>query len=91
MIIVPRDQSAYEREDPKNFLNTISYGPAFRLAFLEESFKLYLKILSLNATTPRGENVSLSDICFKPLYPENQNCAVYSIFNYFQVSLFHVV
>lgn len=57
----------------------------FRKEFLEESFKLYSKILALTASTENGKNVTLKDICFKPLLPENNNCAIYSIFNYFQV------
>lgn len=28
--------------------------------------------------------VTLQDICFKPLYPDNLNCTIYSVLNYFQ-------
>ena len=28
--------------------------------------------------------VSLNDICFQPLYPDNKNCTIYSVLNYFQ-------
>ena len=28
--------------------------------------------------------VSLNDICFQPLYPDNRNCTIYSVLNYFQ-------
>ena len=30
--------------------------------------------------------VTLRDICFKPLEPDNDNCTIQSVFNYFQVS-----
>ena len=29
-------------------------------------------------------NVTLQDICFKPLAPDNENCTVMSVLNYFQ-------
>lgn len=29
-------------------------------------------------------NVTLNDICFKPLAPDNTNCTVLSVLNYFQ-------
>lgn len=29
-------------------------------------------------------NVTLNDICYKPLAPENQDCTVMSVLNYFQ-------
>ena len=28
--------------------------------------------------------VKLNDICFQPLYPDNRNCTIYSVLNYFQ-------
>ena len=28
--------------------------------------------------------VTLNDICFQPLAPDNTNCTIYSILNYFQ-------
>lgn len=83
---MPRNQSPYEREDPRNFLKTIKYGPVFRKSFLIEAFWLYDRIRFMKAEMDNGaENVTLSDICYKPLLPENQNCAIMSLFNYFQV------
>lgn len=92
---MPRDQSPYEREDPRNFLKTIKYGAVFRKSFLVEAFKLYNQIRFMKVET-NGENITLSNICFMPLSPENNNCAIMSIFNYFQVknnnyeNIFHV-
>ena len=31
-----------------------------------------------------GENITLSDICFAPLAPDNKNCTIQSVFNYFK-------
>jgi len=85
-IVTPRDQRSIQREDPKNFDRVIEYGPVFKKSFLEGTLKLYDKVLSLTATSEEsGRAVGLRDICYKPLYPDNNNCAVLSIFNYFQV------
>ena len=32
-------------------------------------------------------NITLSKICYKPLAPENTNCTITSVLNYFQNSL----
>ena len=32
----------------------------------------------------KDEMVTLNDICFQPLYPDNLNCTIYSVLNYFQ-------
>lgn len=63
-IIVPRDQSSIEREDPKNFMRNVEYGPVFRESFLDQAFKLYDTVLSLKATMG-NDTVTLQDICFK--------------------------
>jgi Niemann-Pick C1 protein len=61
------------------------YGPVFRKKFFSEAFKLNNEIMNL--TSPSG--IRLENICFKPLAPENNNCAVMSAFNYFQVGYFY--
>ena len=45
---------------------------------LKETFHLYSQLIGIK------QPVSLDQICFKPLEPENSNCAVQSIFQYFQ-------
>ena len=37
-----------------------------------------------NKTNGTVNYVSLKDICFQPLSPDNLNCTVYSVLNYFQ-------
>ena len=32
-------------------------------------------------------NITLNDICYKPLAPDNTNCTITSVLNYFQNSL----
>lgn len=40
-------------------------------------------ILNLKAEVD-GKNVTLKDICSKPLAPQNEDCALMSVLNYFQ-------
>ena len=35
---------------------------------------------------PLGRNISLQDVCFAPLAPDNKNCTIQSILNYWQNS-----
>ena len=37
-------------------------------------------------TTLNNETVSLNDICFKPLFPDNKDCAVMSVLQYWQLN-----
>lgn len=45
-------------------------------------------ITQLNATYEDSNGtevmITLSDICFKPFAPDNPNCVIYSVMNYFQ-------
>ncbi len=68
--------------------------------FLLETFKLYEKINKMNAEfnhdTHHSQNtyysnakndpniIKLENICLQPLYPDNLNCAIQSIFQYWQ-------
>ncbi|KAI6191671.1 Niemann-Pick C1 protein [Aphelenchoides bicaudatus] len=80
VIIIPRDQSFWHRDHESELFKQAAYGPVFRQEFFEEAFKLNNEILNL--TSPGG--IRLTDICFKPLAPENNECAVMSAFNFFQ-------
>src|SRR5262249_3864363 len=89
LIIVPHDQSPFTDDS-----GTL-WGPAFRLEFLRSV--LYLQNLIENLTAvynqtedhgaekmDNGTTVTLQSICFRPLYPENDHCAVQSALQYFQ-------
>ena len=55
---------------------------------------LYLQEAITNLTAPLGDNdtVTLDDICFKPLAPDNNYCTINSIVQYFQVRMFpHII
>lgn len=61
------------------------WGPVFNKSFLKEVLKLQNYISEeISASMPGGEKVNLRDICFTPLSPENNNCTIQSVLNYFQ-------
>lgn len=78
--------------EPKNTIQPLAYTDpynsnktfaitALQKHVLTEIFGLYSRILGIKAND--GE-VSLNDICFKPLAPLNKNCATQSLFEYWQ-------
>jgi Niemann-Pick C1 protein len=69
--------------------NVFNFGPVFNAPVLLEAFNLQLDLMKISApyNSSNGtfiKNIELSDICFKPLYPDNNECTIESIFNYFQ-------
>uniref|UniRef100_A0A1I7SM66 SSD domain-containing protein n=2 Tax=Bursaphelenchus xylophilus TaxID=6326 RepID=A0A1I7SM66_BURXY len=86
VIITPKDTrplevDTFESED--NAGDPDFLGPVFRDTFFKEAFSLNNAILRLQTS----KNVSLEDVCYKPLEPDNKHCAVMSPFNYFQNDL----
>lgn len=63
------------------------FGPVFERKFLIEALKLQLNIENLRAKTSSGESITLNQTCFKPLEPDNKNCAIMSLFQYHQNDL----
>lgn len=89
VIIVPDDQSfvTYSYLSPPAPVNEGTFGPVFKLDFLTRVLEFQTEILSLQAIlNDTNQTISLSDICFKPLEPDNENCTVFSILQYFQNS-----
>ncbi|KAG7165268.1 NPC intracellular cholesterol transporter 1-like 4 [Homarus americanus] len=60
------------------------WGPVFNMTFLQEVLKLQNHITGNILGRVNKEEVSLQDICFKPLSPTNNNCTIQSVLNYFQ-------
>ena len=84
LIITPKDQSSWT---PHRSLYTSLVGPALRKNVLEEVLQLQEQVMNLKgsiATETGDAIVSLKDICFSPLQPDNNNCTVLSPLNYFQ-------
>ncbi|XP_059177253.1 NPC intracellular cholesterol transporter 1-like isoform X2 [Physella acuta] len=60
-----------------------NYTNIFDLTFLHEVLELQLAIESLEAEY-ENRTLTLSDICFAPMSPDNNNCTIQSILNYYQ-------
>ena len=59
----------------------------FNFDFLLRVLDLQTDILSLTATLDEtNRTIHLSDVCLKPLAPDNENCTVFSILQYYQNS-----
>jgi hypothetical protein len=68
-------------------LSEYTLGPAFELGFLSRVLDLQTDILSLTAKLDEtNRTIHLSDICLKPLEPDNENCTVFSLLQYYQNS-----
>ncbi|KAF0990703.1 hypothetical protein HZS_1074 [Henneguya salminicola] len=70
--------------------NNVTFGSTLQSDIIEQVFKLQQDIHQLKATYVSNNiihNVSLADICFKPLEPQNTHCAMFSITQYFQNNL----
>uniref|UniRef100_A0A0R3RZD1 SSD domain-containing protein n=1 Tax=Elaeophora elaphi TaxID=1147741 RepID=A0A0R3RZD1_9BILA len=84
LIMYPRDQSFWPHENQSDLFELGFYGPALRKAFLQEVAELQEAVTGLVAVTEDGTRVTLTDVCFKPMTPDNQNCAIMTVLNYFQ-------
>lgn len=90
LIIEPKNVAPFvdERYLSKEDDSLITFGPVFNQTFLLEVFDLYQRIVKLSAryvdTSGFEKNVTLKDICYKPLKGE---CATQSIFTYFHDDL----
>ncbi|KAH9496665.1 NPC intracellular cholesterol transporter 1, partial [Bulinus truncatus] len=62
-----------------------NYTNLFDLSFLHEVLDLQLAIANISAKY-ENETISLAEICFAPLSPDNNNCTIQSILNYYQNS-----
>jgi hypothetical protein len=89
LIIVPDDQSfvTHYYLSPPAPLSQYTLGPAFDKEFLFRVLDLQTNILSLTAKSDEiNQTIHLSDICLKPLEPDNENCTVFSLLQYYQNS-----
>ncbi|KAI0983277.1 hypothetical protein GJ496_010416 [Pomphorhynchus laevis] len=76
VILVPKNQTNVEYKGKL-------YGPVFRQSIVLELLEIQTAINNL-AAVKDGEFIRLSDVCFVPLSPENPNCAVQDVAQYFQ-------
>jgi Niemann-Pick C1 protein len=45
----------------------------------------------MNITTKSGANIHLNNTCYKPLEPDNNHCAIFSLFQYHQNNLTYLI
>uniref|UniRef100_A0A7E4VMB3 SSD domain-containing protein n=1 Tax=Panagrellus redivivus TaxID=6233 RepID=A0A7E4VMB3_PANRE len=88
IILAPRVEDAVLLPNVTRSNYNSYYGPVFNRTFLREAFVLIDGLLNLETISPKtGKTIRLNDICYKPMAPDNNNCAVMSLFSYFQNSL----
>ena len=79
------------KNDTEQIVDGRRIGSVLHVDVVRETFELYEKILNLTSfckecNDGKGQRVHLNDICFKPLSPSNENCAIQSIFEYWKNS-----
>ena len=86
LIIEPKETAItplpYEHSNVKSNITVL------QSKILSEAFDLYEKINNVEAVCEQCDSVEkrvkLEDICFQPLQPNNKNCAIQSLFQYWQ-------
>jgi Niemann-Pick C1 protein len=64
-----------------------SSGASLSMSYLPQVLELQLNLEAITAFSEKlNQTVSLEDICFAPLSPDNRNCTIQSVLNYFQNS-----
>ncbi len=87
LIVRPTDTTPWGHYLFCDGCQTVQYSSTLQQDFLLQVLDLQNKVKSLKGTLNIGnrtETVSLDDICFKPLTPDNNNCTIQSIFEYWQ-------
>lgn len=89
IIIRPTNQTQWTHTTFDDSDGTL-YGAAFELEFLLQVLKLQNMVSSLKGDLVDengnllNKKVGLEEICFAPLEPDNMNCTIQSILNYWQ-------
>lgn len=93
LILVPKKKAniVLRYKTPLDAEEKHKFGPAFERNFLLNALRLQLNIENLQAKSKTGKHISLRDICFKPLEPDNTHCAIFSLFQYHQNNLTFLV
>ena len=83
IIVTPQNNSPY---GVKRFMDECTYyGPVMNRCVLAEVADLQNKLGAITVHMESlNKTISLPDICFAPLSPENEECTIISFFNYFQ-------
>ncbi|CAF1267837.1 unnamed protein product [Adineta ricciae] len=89
LILVPKVKKnvTLRYKTPLEAEEKYTFGPVFERNFLLDALRLQLFVENFNVTTESGKTIHLNDTCYKPLEPDNNNCAVFSLFQYHQNNL----
>ncbi|PAA66704.1 hypothetical protein BOX15_Mlig025683g1 [Macrostomum lignano] len=88
VIIIPRNQTHYIHEPESPYFDPPvhrAFGPVINKKFLQKVLNLQTNITNMKVwSKAKKRDISLTDICFKPLSPSYSTCAVQSPLGYFQ-------
>ena len=87
IIIAPNPNIQPYNMTMKGIYSPVTFGPVFNHDVLMEVYHLQNALTNIVVNRSDGSPIHLSDICFKPLYPNNSNCMIESVINYFQNNL----
>ncbi|CAF1589955.1 unnamed protein product [Adineta ricciae] len=89
LILVPKikDNIILRYKTPLEAEEKHTFGPVFERSFLLDALRLQLAVENLNVTARSGQIISLNKTCYKPLEPDNNHCAIFSLFQYHQNNL----
>ncbi|CAF4106049.1 unnamed protein product, partial [Rotaria sp. Silwood2] len=89
LILVPKNKKdiILQYKTPLEAEEKYTFGPVFDRDFLLDALRLQLFVENFNVTTASGEIIYLNNTCYKPLEPNNNNCAILSLFQYHQNNL----
>ncbi|KAL3891661.1 hypothetical protein ACJMK2_003913 [Sinanodonta woodiana] len=76
-------QGKVSHQMPPPSVDTMDFSSLFDKDFMKEVLQLQANITNLVAVW-NGRNVTLSDICFKPLAPDYEDCTIESPLQYYQ-------
>ncbi|XP_062596314.1 NPC intracellular cholesterol transporter 1-like [Saccostrea cucullata] len=83
IITRPHNKTVVTHKLPPPSEEVVNYTSLFDKEFLHLVLDLQLAIENITAEY-NGEKVTLEDICFQPLSPDNTKCTIQSILQYFQ-------
>ncbi|PAA93975.1 hypothetical protein BOX15_Mlig020273g3, partial [Macrostomum lignano] len=85
IIVIPRNQTLFSHDPYFEPLPYKVFSPVVRKQFLQKLLDLQTHVTNMEVWSDTlGRNMSLTDICFKPLAPDYSTCAVQSPLGYFQ-------
>ncbi|KFM77574.1 Niemann-Pick C1 protein, partial [Stegodyphus mimosarum] len=90
IIITPVNQNSFQHPAIINHeMINVTWGPVFEQEFLLAALDLQLQIQNLTVSLGNS-TIQLRDVCLAPLKPLNVECAIQSVFGFFQPNADHL-